>query len=301
MRARMEYAAAWMALKGFGLLPRPVARAAGAGLARLALWLRPSLRRTALFNLKVAFPEWTDAQRNGAVNELVQQLGWLVAEFARLPRLTRENISQIVSFEGFENYLAAQRRGQGVLFLTGHTSAWELMPVAFALFHRPMYFLVRSVDNDRVNALVNSYRCRCGNQPIDKNQSARAILKILRQGGDIGILADQNTSPEEGVFVDFFGVPASASSGIARLALRTGAAVVPGLLHWDATAKKYCLRFEPAVELARTGDEEADVVENTGRFARVIENYARTYPGQWLWVHKRWKTRPPGEKPFYPF
>jgi KDO2-lipid IV(A) lauroyltransferase len=103
------------------------------------------------------------------------------------------------------------------------------------------------------------------------------------------------------VFVNFFGIPASTTSGLARIALRTDAAVVPGFLFWDDSLRKYRLRFEPPVELARTGDEEVDVRENTQRFTGVIENYVCAHPDQWLWVHKRWKTRPPAEPPMYPF
>jgi Kdo2-lipid IVA lauroyltransferase/acyltransferase len=160
---------------------------------------------------------------------------------------------------------------------------------------------VRPISNARVNELINHYRCLSGNRPIDKNKSARAILKVLAEGGTVGILADHNTALEEGVFVDFFGIPASTTSGLARLALRTDAAVVPGFLFWDESLGKYRLRFEPPVELARSGDEEADVRENTQRFTSVIERYVRAHPEQWLWVHKRWKTRPPGEPAIYPF
>jgi KDO2-lipid IV(A) lauroyltransferase len=138
-----------------------------------------------------------------------------------------------------------------------------------------------------------------GNQPIDKGRSARAMLGILRTGGTIGVLIDQNTSPDEGVFVDFFGVPACTTTGLARLAMKTDAAVVPGFLYWDDRIRKYRLRFEPAVELVRSGNDEQDIAANTARFHHYIEHFARQHPDQWLWVHKRWKTRPPGEKPIY--
>jgi KDO2-lipid IV(A) lauroyltransferase len=152
-----------------------------------------------------------------------------------------------------------------------------------------------------VDALVNSYRTLSGNKPIEKNQSARAVLRVLGDGGTVGILADQNTLREEGVFVDFFGIPACTTTGIARMALHTGAAVVPGYILWDPTIKKYRLRFDPEVELVRTGNAEADVHANTARFARVIEEVVRKNPEQWVWVHKRWKTRPAGEESIYPF
>lgn len=301
MREWLEYAAAWLALKSLGLLPRPVARATGAGVAALAYFFRPPLRRAALFNLRLAFPDWTEARRRRTIRGLVWQMGWMAGEFSQFPKYTRENIERVVVLDGFENFAAAERRGKGVLFLTGHMSAWELAPFAHALYGHPLHFLVRPIDNRRVDALVNRYRCLSGNSPIDKKQSARAMLKVLRDGGTVGILADQNTSLEEGVFVDFFGIPACTTTGLARLALHTDAAVVPGYIYWDAALRKYRLRFEPAVELARSGDEAEDIRENTARFSRVIEDYARRYPEQWLWVHRRWKTRPPGEKPLYPF
>jgi KDO2-lipid IV(A) lauroyltransferase len=301
MRAWIEYAAAWLGLKALGLLPRPVARRVGAGFAAVAYRLRRPLRRAAETNLQIAFPEISEKKRDEVIRRMVQQVGWMAAEFSQLPKYRRENIENIVVIDGFENFDAARRRGKGVLFLTGHMSAWELSSFAHALYGYPLHFLVRPVSNRRIDALVNHYRCLSGNRPIDKNKSARAILKVLGEAGTVGILMDHNTSLDEGVFVNFFGVPASTSSGLARLALRTGAAVVPGFLWWDASRRKYRLRFEPAVELSRSDDEEADVHENTQRFTRVIEDFVRAHPDQWLWVHKRWKTRPPGDPPMYSF
>jgi KDO2-lipid IV(A) lauroyltransferase len=301
MREWLEFSAAWILLRFLGALPRPVARATGARMAAILLWFRPSLRRTALFNLQLAFPEWTEARRRRTLRGLVRQIGWMAAEFAHFPEYNRENVERLVVLDGFENFAAAQARGKGILFLTGHMSAWELAPFAHALYGHPLHFLVRPIDNVRVDALVNKYRCLSGNRPTEKNQSARSILGVLREGGTVGILADHNTSPEEGVFVNFFGIPASTTTGVARIALRTDAAVLPGYLYWDENLRKYRLRFEPIVELARTGDEQKDILENTQRFTRVIEEYARAHPDQWLWVHKRWNNRPPGEKPIYPF
>ena len=300
MRESLEYAAAWIGIKFLGLLPRAAARSVGATFAAAAYTLRPRLRRAAMFNLRLAFPDWTDAKRRSAVRGMVRQIGWMAGEFSQFPKYTRGNINRVVTVDGFENFDAARQRGKGVLFLTGHMSAWELAPFAQAISGYPLHFLVRPIANPRVDALINSYRCRSGNQPIEKNRSARAILKILADGGTVGVLADHNTDIEESVFVDFFGVPASTTSGLARIALRTDAAVVPGFLFWDPGGRKYCLQFQPAVELARGGDEEADVIENTARFTKVIEDFVRAHPDQWLWVHRRWKTRPPGEKPLYP-
>lgn len=301
MRERIEYAAAYLGLKILGMLPRSVARFTGASFARLAYRMRTPLQRAADFNLRLAFPDWNDKQRDKTIGRMLQQAGWMAAEFARFPKYVRSEIETIVVVDGKENFESARQRGKGVLFLTGHMSAWELAPFAHALYGHPLYFLVRPIRNKLVDELINHYRCLSGNRPIEKNRSARTILKVLAAGGTVGILSDHNTSPEEGVFVNFFGTPASTTSGLARIALRTGAPVVPGFLRWDYAQKVYRLEFGPAVELSRSGDEEADVVENTARFTRVIEDYVREHPDQWLWAHKRWKTRPPGEKPIYPF
>lgn len=301
LRERLEYAVLRLLLKTLGALPRGAARALGASIAQLFFALMPRLRRTAMFNLKLAFPEWSEEQRRKTVREMVRQLGWMCAEFAQFPKLRRENIAKVIVLDGIENYLNAERRGKGVLFLTGHFGAWEMAPVTQAIYVHPIHFLARAIENERVDALVNYYRMISGNTPIEKNESARAVLKILRGGGTVGILADQNTMPGESVFVGFFGIPAATTSGFARIAARTGAGVVPANVYWEAAEKKYHLNLGPEVELVRSGDDELDVMENTKRFNGVIENIIRQHPAQWIWVHKRWNTRPPGEKPIYPF
>jgi KDO2-lipid IV(A) lauroyltransferase len=299
MRHRLEYAATWLLLKGMGVLPRAAARAVGHALARLVVLLRPRLRRAAMVNLRIAFPDWDERKRRRIVRSLVRQLGWLAGEFSQFPKHNRENIARVIVPEGYENFVAAHQRGKGVIYLTGHASAWELSSFAQALYGHPLHYVNRPIDNPRVDRLINHYRCLSGNTAVDKSQSARAILKALGVGDAVGILMDQNTSLEEGVFVDFFGKPACTTTGVARIALRTDAAVVPTFVYWDPAMRKYRLSFWRAIELARTGDEETDVHENTARFTRAIEEYARKYPDQWLWVHRRWKTRPRGEKDPY--
>jgi Kdo2-lipid IVA lauroyltransferase/acyltransferase len=296
-----EYAVAWAILKVLGALPRSMARGLAAGVARMMYARLPKLRKTAEFNLRLAFPEWTDARRRTAIRGMVRNLGWMAAEFAQLSRYTKENIEQVVILDGHENFLEGQRRGKGVLYLTGHIGAWELSSFAHALYGFPLHYMARPLDNLRVDDLVNRYRCLSGNRPIFKNQSARALLKILHDAGTVGILADQNTMPEEGVFVDFFGTTACTTTGLARVALHTDAAVVPGYAYWDKEIRKYRLRFEPPVELIRSGDAERDVFVNTQKFTKVIEAIVREHPEQWVWVHARWKTRPKGDAPLYDF
>ena len=301
MKEGLEYAAVWLILLWLRILPRKVARGLSASVAVGMYTLLPKLRKTAEFNLRLAFPDWDEQRRDAVIQGMVRNLGWMAAEFARFPRYTRENISKVLILDGHDNFLEGHRRGKGVLYLTGHIGAWELSSFAHALYGFPLHYMARPLDNARVDRLVNHYRCLSGNQPIFKNESARVLLKILRESGTVGILADQNTMPEEGVFVDFFGKTACTTTGIARVALHTDAAVVPGYAIWDESLGKYRLRFEPVVELVRSGDMERDVLANTQRFARVTEEIIRKYPEQWVWVHARWKTRPKGEPALYEF
>lgn len=301
MKEWLEFAAVWLILKMIGALPRGAARQLAAFVTSVLFSLQPRLKKTAEFNLRLAFPDWTDAQRGEVIHKMVRNLGWMAAEFARFPRLTKENIEELVILDGHENFLKGQRHGKGVLYLTGHIGAWELSSFAHALYGYPLHYMARPLDNKRLDELVNRYRCASGNRPIFKNESARVMLKILKDSGTVGILADQNTMPEEGVFVDFFGKSACTTAGIARVALHTGAAVVPGYAYWDESIQKYRLRFEPPVELTRSGDTERDVFENTQRFAKALEEIIRKHPDQWVWVHKRWKTRPKDEPALYDF
>jgi KDO2-lipid IV(A) lauroyltransferase len=301
MKEWIEFAAVWLILKGLGVLPRPLARSFASAVARILYALLPKLRKTAEVNLRIAFPDWSDAQRKAVIRGMIRNLGWMAAEFAHLPKLTKENIEQVVVLDGHENFLEGHHRGKGVLYLTGHIGAWELSSFAHALYGHPLHYMARRIDNKRIDALVNGYRCLSGDRPIFKNESARVMLRVLKETGTVGILADQNTMPEEAVFVDFFGKPASTTTGIARVALHTDAAVVPGYAVWDPAIRKYRLRFEPPVDLIRTGDSERDVTENTQKFTKVIEDIIRKYPDQWVWIHRRWNTRPKGEQPLYDF
>jgi KDO2-lipid IV(A) lauroyltransferase len=298
MRERIEYGAIWTILKFLGLLPRPAARWTSARLAALVFLLNPKWRRVALFNLGLAFPDWDESRRQIVMHKMVRNLGWVAAEFAHLPS-ARRNVDRIMSIEGAE-FDAAQSRGKGVLLLTGHMGAWELIPFARSAQDKPMYFVARAIDNPRVDALVNRYRSLSGNLPINKDQAARGALRVLRAGGVVGILIDQNTAPEEAVFVNFFGIPAATTAGLARLARHTGAPVVPAYTYWDSSLGKYKVVAERALDLERTDDEDADIYAYTTRFNQVIEAFIRRFPDQWLWAHRRWKNRPPGEKPIYP-
>lgn len=299
-RYGVEYAAVVVFLAALRWLPRGLARALGAGVARWFYRLHGRWRRVGRVNQGVAFPEKSEAERERILRAAFRQWGWLVAEFARFPRHTARTIEEVIVYDGLENYEQAAARGRGVLYLTAHVGAWELSSFAHSLHGYPLAYVNRPLDNPWVDRLVNRYRCLGGNRALDRRQAARAILEELARGGAVGILMDQNVLEGDGnVFVDFFGLPASTTAGLARIALRTEAAVVPVFVLWDEEKGKYRLRFEPALTLARTGDSDRDVLENTAHFNQVIEEVIRRYPDQWLWIHRRWSTRPPGQPPVY--
>ncbi|MGA8531306.1 MAG: lysophospholipid acyltransferase family protein [Acidobacteriaceae bacterium] len=299
MREALEFAFAWMLLKGMGALPRPAARRVGAGVGAIAWWILPRLRRTGLRNLELAFPSMAPEERVCVLRRLYRNLGWQLAEFSQMPGYTRVNTSDRVRYEGLEHYLAARDRGKGVLIVTGHLGAWELSSFWHSLMGYPMSMVIRRLDNPRVDRLVNGIRCLHGNRVLHKDDFARGLLQAMRQGETVGILMDTNMTPPQGVFVPFFGTEACTASGLARVALRTGAAVLPGFLVWEETERRYVLHFGEEIPLVRIGDDERDTVENTARFTAVIEDFVRRYPDQWLWVHRRWKTRPAGAPPIY--
>jgi len=298
-RTWVEYAAAWTILKVVSLAPRAFALRAGQAVGAIAYAVLPHLRRHAEVNLRLAFPNLDERERRHIRRGVFRNLGRLLGEVSQFPRLDRENISSIVVYEGLENYLGAVAEGRGVILLTGHIGAWELSVYAHSIYGHPMSFLARRVDNPLVERLAESYRARYGNRSIDKIGSVREVLKTLKSGGVVGILADLNTSREEGVFCDFFGVEACATAGVATLALRTGAVVLPGYLIWDEKARIHRLHFEPPVETIDTGNQKEDVIANTARYAKVLESIIRRHPDQWLWIHRRWRTRPEGEPEIY--
>jgi Kdo2-lipid IVA lauroyltransferase/acyltransferase len=258
-----------------------------AGLLDLAL---PRLRRVALSNLAMALPNLDRRAQQRIADGVFRSIARLLVAFARFPRMDRGNLGDWIRYEGFEHFEQARQRGRGVLFATAHLGNWELSAFAHAWMAAPMYVVIRPLDNPKIDALVERRRTLSGNRTIGKKEYARGILKALHDNQAVGILVDQNASLEEGAFVDFFGVPACAGTGFAKLAARSGAAVIPGFALWIESEQKYVLRFYPAIEI--TGDAEAD----TRTLHRQLEAVIREYPDQWLWIHRRWKTRPPGEK-----
>jgi Kdo2-lipid IVA lauroyltransferase/acyltransferase len=299
MRRKLEYAAAWPFIKILGTLPRPLSRAFAIGIAQIVYLLHFRLRQVGMRNLAMAFSEKSEAERRRILRGVFTSLGRQLAELCQFPRYTPENIDEVVVYDGLENYERAYARGKGVLFLTGHFGGWELSAFTHSLHGHWLHVVMRPMDNPYLDRLLQGYRTMYGNKTVDKDDFVRGLLAAMKAGETVGILMDTNMTPPQGIFVDFFGIPACTASGLARIALRTDAAVLPGFTIWDPALRKYWLRFDPALKLIRTGDLEADIAANTQMFTRVIEDYVRKYPDQWLWVHRRWKTRPEGQLGLY--
>jgi KDO2-lipid IV(A) lauroyltransferase len=299
VQTALEYATARVLLTGLGWLPRPLAVATGRGVARIAYGLSDRLRRTGFRNLELAFPEMKERERARILRGCFNNLGRLLGEFSQFQSATPESLRRIVECRGLENLEAAQALGRGVILFTGHLGAWELSSFALSAFGYPMSFLVRRIDNPLVEQMIEQTRTRFGNRSIDKRAAMRPMLRTLRAGGTLGTLVDLNTQPHEGVFVDFFGIPASTTSGIAALALHTGAAVLPVFVPWDKQQGRFVLYVDPPLNISRTRDAKEDVRELTSQLTTIVESYVRRFPEQWLWIHKRWNTRPEKDANFY--
>ena len=286
---RIEYWATRLVLATLAFTPFGFAQSLARFYVALLVFLVPRLRLTALKNLEMAGL----AGRERIVKGVFDSIARLAVTFARFPKITRANVDQWIRYQGLENFTNARDRGKGVLVATAHFGNWELSAFAHAYLCEPMNVVVRPIDNPFIDDLVEARRALSGNGIITKADAARPILRALKAGETVGVLVDQNTLPEQGVFIDFFGKKACAHSSLAKLAHHTGAAVVPGYALWSQQEGKYVLHFEPEVEM--TGDIQQD----TQRVHARLEAAIRKHPDQWLWIHRRWKTRPPGEAAIY--
>jgi KDO2-lipid IV(A) lauroyltransferase len=290
IRNAVEYLAALAALKSIEWAPMAIA----GRLARLYIGVLdravPRLRKAAYRNLSFALPE---ADAKTTTDGVFDSLGRTLLAFAKFPTMRRETIGRWIRCEGLEHFETAKRNGRGVLIATGHLGNWELSAFAHAWLTGPMTIVVRPLDNPLIDRMIQRRREFSGNRSLGKRESARAILKALAANEAVGILIDQNWISDRGVFVDFFGKPALSDAGFAKLAARSGATVIPGFALWSEAERRYVLRFFPPVPI--TGDP----VRDTATLQRLLEGIIRAHAGEWLWIHRRWKTRPAGERPLY--
>jgi KDO2-lipid IV(A) lauroyltransferase len=285
-------------------------------LAALPLWLALRLgelgallaylidlphRGVGMHNLAIAFPERSLAERRRILRRSFLNLGRMGAELAHLPRLSSEQLRAMVRFEdeAWWREAISWERSTGVLVLSGHFGNWELLVFAHGVRGHPVHMVHRAIANPLVDGWLNALRARAGTRMIRKSAGAGGVLHALRERALLVLPIDQNSTRGLGVFVDFFGRPASTNAGMARIALRTDAPIVPVFIVRDGWRARHRVHVLPILQVERTGDAAEDVRRNTQRFTAVFEDMVRRHPEQWLWMHKRWKTRPPGEPPLY--
>jgi KDO2-lipid IV(A) lauroyltransferase len=272
----------------------------GAAAGRLAQRFGGKLNRVGRKNLALALPNLNESEQDEILRGCFESLGRQLGLVAHFKSFKPENVRDLLEVEGREHFDRAHATGRGILFFTGHFGSWEIFNlVPFAFADSQMNVLVRRIDNPLVENFVESLRTSFGGKTIDKKTSARAMFRLLQTGELLGVMADLNVQEREGVFVDFFGVPASTTTGLAKLALRTNAIVLPAFAIWQPERQKYLLKLEAPVEYQKTGDDARDVRDLTQNVTKIIEKYVRAFPEQWMWIHKRWNTRPPNTPKIY--
>jgi KDO2-lipid IV(A) lauroyltransferase len=294
---RLTYAFGRPIFAFLGLLPLPLARGFGAGLGRMFFRLSARHRRIARGNLEAALGDTLGGlARERVAHASFAHLGRIVADATHFPKHGRAPLDRVAVYEGVEHLKAAAATGRGVLVFSGHFGHWEL--VAF-LQHRlgvPMTMVVSPLENALFDRFITRLRSLSGNTVLSKRRAARPILKALKEGRGVAILIDQNVRGEGGLFVDFFGRPASTTPALATLAFRSGAPIVP-VFSWFLPDGRLMISYRAPIEAVRRGRIEDDVLDLTRRCTGLLEEEIRRRPGMWLWMHHRWRTRPGAAAP----
>ena len=301
-RYLLEYLVARALLAILALLPLSFARRVAVAGSRVLFACLPRLRRIGLRNLELAFSDLSPTERRQLLEQSFENFGRIIADFAHFPRSTPTDLAARVesSFpQAWETrYRAAKVAGRGVIFVTPHLGNWEMLALAMSAIFEPIAYLARPLDNPLLDRYTSRVRSRFGNRPINKRDSVLQGLAILDGGGNLGLLADVNTLQRDGVFVPFFGHLACTTRSVAMLALRTDALIVPACCVWDTN--RYRILVGEPVEAVRTASyAKKNIIDTTALYTTEIEKFIRAYPGQWIWIHRRWKTRPSGQLSLY--
>lgn len=293
------------------ILPRSLAIKVSISLANAFYLLTGGRKDVALKNLTIAFPDKDDDERLALLKASFANLGRVLGEFSQFRKMTRDQLDSLIEFE-FEDpafvdsaerkHIDAEREnGRGMILVGPHLGNWEIGVFAYSAAREPLTYLARPLDNPKIEDLVGQLRSRFGNRSINKTNSVSAAFDILRSGGILGALPDVNMHPKDGIFVPFFGVEACTTRGLAMLAMRTNALIMPMCCVWESTKGKYAVRYGSLIEPAAApiADRNAEIYRITAKMTAAMESFVRSAPDQWIWTHKRWKTRPPGESPIY--
>ncbi len=290
-RNRAE-ALAVSALRGvFARMPPERAEAIGRRLGLLYRRVDGRRRELARENIARAFPGKSREDVDALVRAVFAHFGGLAAELLHASGRPVEEVLARVEFPGADDARAALRSGRGILFLTAHLGNWEYSALGMAAIGVPASVVARALDNPLLDAWLTAFRTSNGSTIIDKHDAARGMLRTLRSGKVLGVLADQHVGPPDGIPAPFFGRVASTTSALARIVDRTEALVMPAAAIRIAPSR-YRLVVERVLDVRSLPPEQRGVAELTARFNAILEAMVRRHPEQWLWLHNRWRSLP---------
>lgn len=269
-------------------IPLAIGRALGRALGTVAYTLVRRERTKALANFAIAFPDWSDARRRGAIRNMFRHFGMSLFEIAWMPNLDLRKRGETTEIEGLDRVLEIMDSGRGVITFTAHCGNWEWLSYIMGMAGRPVYVLQRERDQPEMNRYITELRARAGVRTIDRGSSgsARDMIQAIRRGGMLAFVIDQNIRTES-VKVPFFGKPALTPIGPARFAIRTEAVIVPALIERRPDGKQHARFLDPIYTR-----KEDDPVALTAHLTRIVEDQIRRVPEQWVWMHDRWRERP---------
>lgn len=273
------------------ILPRNSAIALGGFLGKLAYIIIGEARRKTQHNLKLAFGgELYEKKLKRLAGQVFVNVGKNVADAVRLKKMKWEEIQRITKIDGLEYFDESYKKGKGVIALTGHIGNFELLAAWFSLKGYKVSVIGRELYDPRLDDLLVKSRQNVGLENIPSSASVKHVIKALRSGRALGVLADQDSTRVRGVFVNFFGMPARTPVGPVLLAYKTGAPIVPmAIVRED---NNYKIIVKPSIELIFSENREKDIIDVTQKCTQVLESIIKEYPDQWLWMHDRWKSRP---------
>ena len=298
-RASLEYLPVAALVRMFAAMPFERAVKVGASLGSMIMRLDFGNRPIAIKNLEIAFPELDRDARLKILADMYRNWGRVIAEWAHSGELNRANSENYVTYDGFDNlkHALALAEKRGAIILTAHYGNFELLPLAHSIHGHRLAMIYRPLRNPLIDEQVRRLRTSFGAEVVKRKQAGLAMVKYLRQKWQVAVALDLDV--RDGVFVDFFGMKAGTSDGVARIAMVTRAPVVPTFMVREGDTVRHRITVLPVVEMVVTRDREECVRENTQRMTAAIEMMIRRHPDHWNWIHRRWKTRPKGEKRFY--
>ncbi len=273
------------------LVPFRMLTAAGGWLGGLYYHLDRKRKKIGFSNLHLAFGESkSEKELKDILKSVYKQMGSSMLEFAALPRLNEEKLNGLVRFDGLEKIEAEQRAGRGVILLNGHLGNWELYTQSAAIYGARIHMIGREANVGLLHNFIVRCRESKGNRVILRKNAMRKILKVLKEGGVLGVMCDQRGSTSRGLMIDFFGHSAPTNPAIARMILKSGAAIMTsfGVRNPDRT---HTVTVSDPIQIDRSQNLQKDVVQLTKNYTKILEDFIREHPDQWLWMHRRWMRR----------